>query len=101
MRLRSTHSCTASNSAAGYKGAGSKNPTNGAAGIIGSRGKAAEFWLRSFAGGANLWLESLASRSRKMPEWKAEVLRRLAALNLAPMREADMADELSQHLEDR
>ena len=36
-----------------------------------------------------------------MPEWKAEILRRLAPLNLAPTREAEIADELSQHLEDR
>ena len=36
-----------------------------------------------------------------MPEWKPEILRRLAPLNLAPMREAEIADELSQHLEDR
>ncbi|MGH9728061.1 MAG: ADOP family duplicated permease [Candidatus Acidiferrales bacterium] len=36
-----------------------------------------------------------------MPEWKPEILRRLAPLNLAPAREAEIADELSQHLEDR
>ena len=36
-----------------------------------------------------------------MPDWKAEILRRLAPLNLAPTREAEIADELSQHLEDR
>jgi macrolide transport system ATP-binding/permease protein len=36
-----------------------------------------------------------------MRDWKAEILRRLAPLNLAPTREADIADELSQHLEDR
>jgi predicted permease len=36
-----------------------------------------------------------------MPEWKSEILRRLAPLNLAPTREAEIADELSQHLEDR
>jgi putative ABC transport system permease protein len=36
-----------------------------------------------------------------MPEWKPEIFRRLAPLNLAPRREAEIADELSQHLEDR
>jgi predicted permease len=36
-----------------------------------------------------------------MPDWKPEILRRLAPLNLAPTREAEIADELSQHLEDR
>src|SRR5579862_937933 len=36
-----------------------------------------------------------------MPEWKPEILRRLAPLKLSPMREAEIADELAQHLEDR
>ena len=36
-----------------------------------------------------------------MPEWKSEILRRLAPLNLAPAREVEIADELAQHLEDR
>jgi predicted permease len=36
-----------------------------------------------------------------MPNWKSEVLRRLAPLKLAPAREAEIADELAQHLDDR
>ena len=36
-----------------------------------------------------------------MSEWKSEILRRLASLNLAPAREVEIADELAQHLEDR
>jgi putative ABC transport system permease protein len=36
-----------------------------------------------------------------MPDWKPEILRRLAPLKLAPTREAEIADELSQHLDDR
>jgi predicted permease len=36
-----------------------------------------------------------------MPEWKPEILRRLAPLKLSPAREAEIADELAQHLEDR
>jgi predicted permease len=36
-----------------------------------------------------------------MPDWKPAILRRLAPLNLAPAREAEIADEVSQHLEDR
>lgn len=35
-----------------------------------------------------------------MPEWKKEVRRRLANLSLAPAREAEIVEELSQHLED-
>ncbi|MGE5326056.1 MAG: ABC transporter permease, partial [Deltaproteobacteria bacterium] len=36
-----------------------------------------------------------------MPDWKQEILKRLAGLKLAPAREAEIAEELSQHLEDR
>jgi predicted permease len=36
-----------------------------------------------------------------MPEWKPEILRRLAPLRLCSAREAEIADELAQHLEDR
>jgi predicted permease len=36
-----------------------------------------------------------------MPGWKPEILRRLAPLKLSPVREAEIADELAQHLEDR
>jgi len=36
-----------------------------------------------------------------MPDWKPEILRRLGPLNLAPTREAEIAEELAQHLEDR
>jgi macrolide transport system ATP-binding/permease protein len=36
-----------------------------------------------------------------MPEWKPEILRRLALLKLSPTREAEIAEELAQHLDDR
>src|SRR5947207_3034038 len=36
-----------------------------------------------------------------MPEWRDEVRRRLAGLRLKPTREADIIEELSQHLDDR
>jgi putative ABC transport system permease protein len=36
-----------------------------------------------------------------MPEWKPEIVRRLAPLNLAPTREGEIVEELSQHLDDR
>jgi putative ABC transport system permease protein len=36
-----------------------------------------------------------------MPEWKQEIRERLAPLNLAPTREAEIVEELAQHLEDR
>lgn len=36
-----------------------------------------------------------------MPDWKPEIIRCLASLNLDPAREAEIAEELAQHLEDR
>src|SRR5262245_28434586 len=36
-----------------------------------------------------------------MPDWKAEVRALLEPLDLAPPREADIVEELSQHLDDR
>src|SRR5262249_7281306 len=35
-----------------------------------------------------------------MPDWKQEIGKRLAKLNLEPTREAEIVEELSQHLED-
>ena len=36
-----------------------------------------------------------------MPDWKPEIRRRLSGLRLAPTRESEIVEELSQHLEDR
>ncbi len=36
-----------------------------------------------------------------MREWKPEILRRLAPLKLPATREAEIVDEIAQHLEDR
>jgi putative ABC transport system permease protein len=36
-----------------------------------------------------------------MPEWKEEIANRLAKLKLAPAREAEITEELAQHLDDR
>ncbi|MGB9487993.1 MAG: permease prefix domain 1-containing protein, partial [Terriglobia bacterium] len=36
-----------------------------------------------------------------MRDWSREVLRRLASLNLPPAREAEIVEEVAQHLEDR
>jgi putative ABC transport system permease protein len=36
-----------------------------------------------------------------MPDWKEEITRRLASLKLAPAREAEIVEEVAQHLEDR
>lgn len=36
-----------------------------------------------------------------MPDWAREVRTRLSSLRLSPTREAEVVDELSQHLDDR
>lgn len=36
-----------------------------------------------------------------MPDWAREVRKRLASVRVSPMREAEIVEELSQHLEDR
>jgi phosphoenolpyruvate carboxylase len=36
-----------------------------------------------------------------MPEWKEEIARQLAGSKLPPAREAEIIEEVSQHLEDR
>jgi len=36
-----------------------------------------------------------------MPDWREEIIGRLRALKLAPAREAEIVEEMSQHLEDR
>ena len=36
-----------------------------------------------------------------MPDWKPEIRRRLAGLRLSPEREAEIVEELTQHLDDR
>ncbi|MEK6301915.1 MAG: ABC transporter permease [Acidobacteriota bacterium] len=36
-----------------------------------------------------------------MPDWKQEIIKRLAGLTLEPTREAEIVEELSQHLDDR
>jgi len=36
-----------------------------------------------------------------MPDWSKEIRAAIASLNLEPMREAEVVEELSQHLRDR
>src|SRR5262245_38167993 len=42
-----------------------------------------------------------ADEEANMPEWKDEIIERLSELSLEPAREAEIVEELSQHLEDR
>jgi putative ABC transport system permease protein len=40
-------------------------------------------------------------KESKMPEWKEEIKKRLANLQLDPAREAEIVEEVSQHMDDR
>src|SRR5262249_44485019 len=40
-------------------------------------------------------------RGQEVPDWKEEISQRLASLKLEPTREAEIVEELAQHLEDR
>ena len=42
-----------------------------------------------------------ASREVNMPDWEEHVRPRLSGLRFSPTREAEIVEELSQHLEDR
>ena len=58
-------------------------------------------------GGTTGWLAgvrrppSARSREFNMPDFKEEIRKRLAELNLSPTRENEIVEELSQHLEDQ
>src|SRR5262245_64251082 len=43
-------------------------------------------------------MPSTASRGCAMPDWSAEIRARLAHLSLTPEREAEIAEELEEHL---
>src|ERR1700733_11529586 len=45
--------------------------------------------------------QSTVLRRRRMPDWTKEIRAAIAALNLEPMHEAGLVEELSQHLRDR
>src|ERR1017187_3998852 len=46
-------------------------------------------------------MPSAESPESKMPDWNEPIRQQLADLNLAPAREAEIVEELSQHAEDR
>jgi putative ABC transport system permease protein len=51
---------------------------------------------------SNHWHDQRKSEARiEMLDWREEIRQRLASLNLEPAREAEIVEELAQHLEDR
>src|SRR6266513_5761962 len=113
----------ASRSVDGSRGSGSKSPASGAAGSTRSRLKGGACLSSNGRRGPRSWRPCGASREVNMPDpstppnnaslrtppnnaslrtrWAREVRTRLSSLGLPPTREADIVDELSQHLDDR
>src|SRR4029453_14638138 len=51
--------------------------------------------------GRNSSVQSIALPELHMPDFKEEIRKRVAALQLLPVREAEIVEELSQHLDDQ
>src|SRR5436190_23590400 len=90
-----------SKNAGGFAAAGWKKRDNGGAVITGSLPRARKSWRRNARAGASSWRRSAASRGSSMAEFKEAIRERLAGLGLSPAREAEIIEELSQHLEDQ
>src|SRR4051812_17331597 len=85
----------------GFWGAGWRKAVNAAAGIIASRPKAGASCPHNSAFGSPLSRPFEALPPPNMPDWKPEILRLIYGLKLDPAREMEIAEELSQHMEDR
>src|SRR5438132_7330445 len=100
MSPRFIHSFIDSRSSDGFAVAGWKRKDNAAAVIIDSHRPAKKFSPRSVMAGANSSKLSAGSPGSNMPDFRSEIRIRLMDLGLSPAREAEIADELVQHLED-
>src|SRR6266404_1117 len=98
---RSIRCFIASRNAAGSADAGSRKRASAAAVITGSLPPAKKFSRRNGKAGASSWKPSAESRGFNMPEFREAIRERLQSLSLAPAREAEIVEELSQHLEDQ
>src|SRR5262245_12082474 len=98
---RSIRCCTGSKSAAGFAAAGSKKPAGAAAAITASPRPVRACSRRSEAPGASSWPPSTASPGSAVPDWRSKLRRRVEPLRLAPAREAEVIEEIAQHLHQR
>src|SRR5881275_1597685 len=99
---RSIRCSIASKNAGGSAAAGSRSRGNGGAAITGSRPPAKKSWPPNGRAGANSSKPSVGSPEFvNMPEFKQEIGKRLEGLGLSPVREAEIIEELTQHLDDQ
>src|SRR5258708_4375273 len=92
---------TDSRSADGSRALGSRRPRSGAAASTRSLRKGDACWLSRRRHGKHSSRLCGASRETNMPDWVEHVRPRLSTLGLSPGREAEIVEELSQHLDDR
>src|SRR5215469_16173380 len=90
-----------SRSADGSRALGSRSPRSGAAAFTRSQRKGDACWLSRRRHGKHSLRLCGASRETNMPDWAKHVRPRLSTLRLSPAREAEIVEELSQHLDDR
>src|SRR5205085_554841 len=91
----------ASKNAVGFAAAGSRKQDNDGDVIIALRRPAKKFWQRSAMAGRSSSAQSIASPESLMADFKEEIRKRLAELNLSGARENEIVEELSQHLEEQ
>src|SRR6476619_4245450 len=84
---------------AGSAAAGWKRQDNAGGAIIGSPPRERRCWPNNALAGSSLSPPSDESPELSMLDWKAEIRRRLAGLNLSPTRELEIVEEVAQHLE--
>src|SRR5688572_12351183 len=114
--IRSIRCCIASRNGAGSRAHGSRNPANAGGVSTGSPRKASAYWPDSAKPGTSSSRRSGSSREANMADhsknpgssqsqstvdWAPHIRSRLASLRLSPTREAEIIEELSQHLDDR
>src|SRR5262245_57962985 len=84
----------------GSVAAGLKSRANVGVATIVSRPLAKTYCRSNARVGASSSKPSISSPGFNMPDFKAEIRARLADLQLSPVREAEIVEELSQHLEE-
>src|SRR5215471_6732531 len=88
-------------SADGSRALGSRSPRSAGAASTGSLRKGDACWLNRRRHGKHSSRLCGALRETNMPDWAEHVRPRLSTLRLPPGREAEIVEELSQHLDDR
>src|SRR4029077_8980044 len=100
MSLRFIPCSTGSKNGDGFAGAGWKRPDNGGGVIIASPRLQRRCCPASATDGPSSSKQSVESPESSMPDFRSEIGARLAGLGLSPVRELEIIEELSQHLED-